>query len=341
MSSELCESERLFYDSDNLPKYYGVYLPELVLLADRDPKYYSDVKEYIKMHPSKIHLQHVKISDNIVGDTGLTMACKLNNLELVELLVELLVESKSLINITNREKMSPLMLAVNSPESKIEIVRTLINAGADLHEKNIYGDTALLLACYQKNVEIIKLLICAGSDVNTTNKYNINCLMIGIDLPIEGIKYLISAGANVNNSDYIGRIPLTFAICRNSQAFEILLDAGADPNHTTCSSKSVLMIACKYVNRKAIELLLKAEVDVNEIDDKNMSALMYLIKFATDPNIIDLLNMLISISNVYFLDNDNNSAYDLYKKSNIILDEHHENILRGSVRTNKTKSANK
>ena len=47
------------------------------------------------------------------------------------------------------------------------IVKLLIDSGADVHTKNVLGDTALIAAADNNlNPEVIKILVAAGADVN-------------------------------------------------------------------------------------------------------------------------------------------------------------------------------
>lgn len=50
-----------------------------------------------------------------------------------------------------------------------DIVRMLINAGADVNAKNGNEETALIKAAGKKYPDIVKLLINAGADVNVTD----------------------------------------------------------------------------------------------------------------------------------------------------------------------------
>ncbi len=47
---------------------------------------------------------------------------------------------------------------------RIEIVKLLLNAGADIDKQNNTGNTALIKAAYYNNVEIVELLLNYGAD---------------------------------------------------------------------------------------------------------------------------------------------------------------------------------
>ena len=79
----------------------------------------------------------------------------------------------------------------------IEIVKLLLNAGADIDKQDNHGDTALIYAAIKNNIEIVKLLLNSGADIDKQN----------------------------NNGD----TALIYAAYRNNlEIVEILLDYGAD-----------------------------------------------------------------------------------------------------------------
>ena len=83
-----------------------------------------------------------------------------------------------------------------------EKVRTLLNAGADVNGRlSMTGDTALHWAAYYGSIDIIKLLLEKGADVNAVNgarETPLNSAARGNHADI--IKFLISKGANVDSA---------------------------------------------------------------------------------------------------------------------------------------------
>jgi uncharacterized protein len=63
---------------------------------------------------------------------------------------------------------TPLMMAAFGNHT--EVVKLLIEAGADMEAKNRDGDTALIWALYSGKAEASQLLIDAGADVNVRNQ---------------------------------------------------------------------------------------------------------------------------------------------------------------------------
>ena len=153
-------------------------------------------------------------------------------------------------------------------ENRIEIVKALIAAGADVNvERDITEmmrkggykdkiDTPLSLAVAENRIEIAKALIATGADVNAKRKDIKKTLIISegihriydeyedkIDTPlslaiaenlIEMAKVLIAAGADVNAGQSKGgeyTKPLHLAVAENRiEMAKVLIAAGADVN---------------------------------------------------------------------------------------------------------------
>ena len=89
---------------------------------------------------------------------------------------------------------TPLMYAVE--KSNLEIVKILLDNGADVNAKDDYVNTALILAVYGENIEKIQLLLSAGADVNIKNRNGETILMTAIEKNnTEIVELLKSAGA--------------------------------------------------------------------------------------------------------------------------------------------------
>jgi ankyrin repeat protein len=76
---------------------------------------------------------------------------------------------KDLSKFTSEEK--GIKLRIASFYGYINIVKLLIEAGADVNAKDLQGDSALMWASYNSQLDIIKLLIEAGTDVNAKDIY--------------------------------------------------------------------------------------------------------------------------------------------------------------------------
>ena len=88
--------------------------------------------------------------------TSATMAGGLHRLQLLHL---------AGANVNDRSTGSaPLVLAAG--EGRVEIVRYLLDEGADVNARELHGNTALTEASYYGHVSIIKELLLRGANVN-------------------------------------------------------------------------------------------------------------------------------------------------------------------------------
>ena len=79
----------------------------------------------------------------------------------------------------------------------VDVVKALIDNGADLEASDFYGWTPLMKATYRNNIEIVKLLVEKGANVNAKNFVGNSVLYIAEELNIKPdiLHLLVSAGA--------------------------------------------------------------------------------------------------------------------------------------------------
>ena len=180
----------------------------------------------------------------------------------------LLARYDSLKNEQDRDGDSALMLAVR--EGHAQIVKLLLDAGANVNHGNNEGRTALMYAskyAYRdKDLTILPMLIARGADVNQANKFG--------GTPLSGavcngrkayVEKLIEAKANVNHRDPRGITPLIDAAMNGEcEIAQTLIDAKADVHlvvnmgsQDDRDDRTALSIASKAKYQELSELLLK------------------------------------------------------------------------------------
>ena len=107
------------------------------------------------------------------ADTPLGVAADRGYLEIVETLIN----AGALLDGQNRNGYSPLMNAASEGHHKI--VMALVLAGAHLELKDSGGYTALLHAVYHGYVKIVRSLVDQGANVDTQNRNGETALMKG------------------------------------------------------------------------------------------------------------------------------------------------------------------
>jgi ankyrin repeat protein len=93
---------------------------------------------------------------------------------------------------------TPLMTAAQT--GSVDVVKTLLAHGADLHAKeSSAGQTALMRAIAEHHLDVVRALVAAGDDVNAKSKNRFTPLMFAAQQGNPAIaKLLVEQGADVN-----------------------------------------------------------------------------------------------------------------------------------------------
>ena len=143
-----------------------------------------------------------------------------------------------------------------------DLVRSLIQTGADVDAREPDGATALAWAAMRSNGEVARVLLEAGADPNIANELGIGPLMIAIENGATGIvRLLLDRGADPNLRRENGETPLmTAARLGQVQVMRQLLHRGADPDAKDRKfGQTALMWAAGHPD--AVRLLLDQGAD--------------------------------------------------------------------------------
>eukprot|EP00731_Ephydatia_muelleri_P032874 Em0024g418a len=123
---------------------------------------------------------------------------------------------------------SPLYMA--SQEGHLDVVKTLIEAGANIHQAEKDGQSPLFISCLNGHLDIVKTLIEAGANINQATKKGGSSLgAASYKGHLNIVKTLMEAGANINHADENGESPL-FITSQNGHldVVKTLIEAGAN-----------------------------------------------------------------------------------------------------------------
>ncbi len=145
---------------------------------------------------------------------------------------------------------SPLQCASLCGHSNI--VKILLEHGADVNYADTAGNTALHRAVKNEDIQTVGILLEAGADVNCANKHGETPLHTAVfDENVQCITALLNAGADINKTDNDGKTPLRVAAGRNlKMGAALLLAAGADKTITDKNGQTALDVAkqCKHAD---------------------------------------------------------------------------------------------
>ena len=219
-----------------------------------------------------ITLLNASASPNIADDTyGETCLHKVVEQECSKEVLQAIIHCSIDVNATNKEYETALSIAcMNKNEAAVII---LLNACANPNiADDTYGDTSLHKAARQEcSIEVLQAIIDHGADVNATNKKNETVLTVAIINKNEGaINVLLNASADPNIADdAYGDSSLHKAV-RQECSIEVLqaiIDCGANVNATNKETRTALAVACMVNNEGAVKVLLDARADPNITDD--------------------------------------------------------------------------
>jgi ankyrin repeat protein len=165
----------------------------------------------------------------------------------------------------------------------LETVRKILDSGVKPDEiKDKYGQTALMRAAARGHVEIMRLLIDRGADVNAQSDGNQTALLNAADMgQFDAVKLLLEKGADVKHVDFTGGTALYHAVefggNRGNKKgggsvpiAKLLIEKGVDINATLGATKvlpekSAAPLHCAILkgNKEMVQLLIAKGADVN------------------------------------------------------------------------------
>jgi cytohesin len=188
-------------------------------------------------------------------------AARQGNLEKVRTLVD---KDPALVAARDKGGETPLHWAAFS--GNVDLVRFLLEKGAEVDAKNARGLTPLAFTVAQDRIQAAGLLIERGANVNCRNPLNMTPLIIAAEQgAVELVKILIAAGADVGIESRIGTALHRASLKGDTEIIRALLKAGAN---TAAISRGVspLHLAATAGHLEAASALVEGGADINKQD---------------------------------------------------------------------------
>ena len=142
----------------------------------------------------------------------------------------------------------------------IAAVEPALKRGADLDSRtNMYGDTALTLACKGGHKEVARLLLERGADVDKPAQSKRNALWMAVNYGHSDLaELLVAKGADVDYQDDAGETPLMVAARRGEAAIAgMLLKNGAKIDAESSSGTTALETAIRRYRFNVAKVLIE------------------------------------------------------------------------------------
>ncbi|MEP0859719.1 ankyrin repeat domain-containing protein [Trichocoleus sp. DQ-U1] len=178
-------------------------------------------------------------------------------------------------NFDEEEEKTALIVAIAS--GHVEIVKTLLKAGAEVNPNTWHDSVPLVVAAKHGQLEIVHALISAGAEVNKPGWDCGGYTPLGMAVEhgqVEIVRVLLEAGANPLGGDSETTSLAIAAVHGYIEIMQLLLKTGVDINYPK-GSYTALIGAANNGQFKMVQMLVEAGADVNAWYEGSNTPLRY------------------------------------------------------------------
>jgi ankyrin repeat protein len=206
--------------------------------------------------------------------------------------VRALIEAGADVRYKRKKGFDALLDAVYSHEVQrnprlLEVLRLLVEHGADLSGESDYSETGLRVLSRIGRFDAVRLLLDAGADRSQLQWTRLHeAVALGTLADVEAA---IDAGVPLEDGDWWSRTAWLIALLMGDLAkAKLLRDRGADPNARGRCGNTPLYYAIQGGHPDVLRWLLRQGADVNQTDEYGRTALMEAIG-RSDLECVDIL----------------------------------------------------
>ncbi len=168
-------------------------------------------------------------------------------------------------------------LIAASQDGHCDIVRLLLERGAEVNAVMQDGASALMYASQNGHCDTVRLLLEREAEVNTVTQSGMSALMLASQNGhCDTVRLLLEGEAEVNTVAQDGATALMLASQNgHSGTVRMLLEREAEFNAVTRGFQTALLLASQKGHYDIVRMLLQKEVEVNTVAQDGATALMY------------------------------------------------------------------
>jgi len=169
-----------------------------------------------------------------------------------------------------------LLEAAEAQDVNLKQVEALLKSGANANTRDALGMRPLLYAARNGVIEVVRVLLEAGADPDVKGGGFTPLGIAALNGHTRTVQLLLKAGADVDKKSDNGFTPLMNAAQMNhARAVAIILKYNPDPSLTSPERTTALSIAAAEGHTESLEAMLKHGVDPNLIDQNNNPPLFW------------------------------------------------------------------
>jgi len=217
----------------------------------------------------------------------------------------------------------------NREDIATDIIKLLLERGADVNAQDKNGNTALITAVNKRSIELIQTLLRApGIDVNAKNKDGHTALIVSVESSGFGInensvKLLLDAGADANVKDKNG-VPVIIKVTSKNdfggkklvEIAKLLVGKGGNIHTKDTNGNTALITAVKEGRINLVEYFLNMGADPNVKNNKGETALLLAAALYPDnnDNVAIVKNLLAKGANIQDKNTNYETPFDISKR---------------------------